>query len=158
MKTTFLFFLFLSLASGPAFSEYFKYVDENGITVYTDDPLLIPRDARRDVQIFHSVATPSSKPANPDDLGQKNKEANVSNSDLHQKKIDLDETFARLNAEKQALLMAEKKVVSKTDKLQFDEKVKVLNQAIQKYEKKRSEFQSLVESATPSRSPAYSAK
>jgi len=136
----------LMLMALSASGEFYQYTDENGVVRFTDDPSLIPDDQREKVQTFESVKSEynpeeglpeaASAPSENTEAGEVKTEA----SELDVLNADLLREFNALQAEKEALGDPPSQTAKTSERADYNEKVKELNQKIEAYQKRKSEF------------------
>ncbi len=148
-----LFVLFLSFALlNSGFSELYRYIDENGVTRFTDSYAEIPPELRNTIVVLEGEPLPEVKPDDQGDAvvaGEEEMEEDESETDsemmtedqLKERKKSLEAEFEALSQERVALI-SEKEKLSRTE---YDEKVNDLNVKIKAYEAHNEEFNQLVE-------------
>ena len=116
---TALFILFLSSPS-PAF---YEYVDEHGVTRYTDDINEVPEDQRygKEEYVEPEDIPPKSVSPKPTDATDGDA-ATPGDSDSTDKEFNYDETLKDLK-ERQQALMKEKEAIKKEDALLLQDKL-----------------------------------
>lgn len=163
----------LALIEAPAMAEYYRYLDKQGNTLYTDDITLIPADQRSKVQSFyeqypssHQLDQPTSLPAaavsqSPSTAAP---DANRSLEADHQRMLEqkgaLQTEYEALMAERQQIDAAREAIprTSKTKRIkaikQINQRADALNQKIAVYEKKVSAFNKEAERYDMAMTPA----
>ncbi len=152
-----LLFLILLLAPSLAFAEFYKYRDENGALIYTDDLAKVPEDQRPKVSTYQEaedLLTPVEKykkrqqeaaaRGQSEGVKPKKKKRNLSSP----KRTELEKNRTALLQEK-AELVNKQQALSKFNYRRADyiqikvhkKKIAKLNKRIQAYEKRRQEFE-----------------
>lgn len=148
--------LFLST---PAFGEYYRYIDDNGMQRYTDDLSSVPIDQRPEVKTYESVKSDPVRPTTgkPSETkvapkeGSKGGEnwfekASKEADELNRKRQDLDKFHQALREEKETLLKEKPSTRAEKKTLQaYHEKVRALNAKIVSYETRYSAYQKEVD-------------
>jgi len=154
MKQMFFVLAFILFVITPCFSELYKYIDENGVTRFTDSYAEIPEDLRNTIVVIEGEPIPETSPETTDQAQDKNQDADelneegsggedsgVSEDMLKEKRNELEQEFDVLIKDRKTL-MADKKNVSRVE---FNEKVSVLNKRIKDYENRKNEFDQMVD-------------
>lgn len=147
-------------------AEYYQYRDQNGVLRFTDNLADVPEDQRQQIETYTEsedfVTTDEESPEylqdttvqevageDMDEGATLSEEATPSQDDklaqlkkLNQMKAALDEEFAVLMEEKQALLQYKesKKNMSMKEARAYQKKVTQLNQRITDFEERRQEY------------------
>jgi hypothetical protein len=126
--------LFLLLPNS-SFAEFYKYLDENGVVRYTDNPLEIPKDQQKSAQSYREIKVieTADEAANVESMGDIEKK-------LRAEKEMLDKEYEGLVAERQALEKEAKISRAEDEYAAFEEKILDFNQRLQQYEEKRLVF------------------
>ncbi len=147
----FVLFLFFALLT-PGFAELYRYIDENGVTRFTDSYAEIPPELRNTIVVIEGEPLPDIIPEDQsDDAVTVEEESDTNESDINSEKITEDQLKERkivLEAEFEALtqerisLVAEKENLSREE---YNEKVNDLNVKIKAYEERNEAFNKLVD-------------
>ena len=137
-----LLLLVFSLAM-PAWAEFYRYVDQHGNVVYTDDLSKVPVDQRSKVQPYEEspntpqkvepkeAAVKEAKTDNlTDDLEKERQRLHAQENSLNQEYEDLMKMRSELNEEKN-------KAVTNSQIKSYNKKIIDFNERIKAYEKKR---------------------
>jgi predicted nucleic acid-binding Zn-ribbon protein len=137
-----LLLLVFSLAM-PAWAEFYRYVDQHGNVVYTDDLSKVPVDQRSKVQPYEeSPNTPqkvepkeaavkeAKSDSLTDDLENERQKLHAQENTLNQEYEDLMKMRSELNEEKN-------KAVTNSQIKSYNKKIIDFNERIKAYEKKR---------------------
>jgi predicted RNase H-like nuclease (RuvC/YqgF family) len=134
-----LLFFFLS----PASADFYRYVDEHGNVLFTDDLSKVPPEQRTAVQSYEA----SEPPALPEvkEVKQEKKETagetTTKNDKQHQKLFDqqssLNKEYDDLMAERSKLDAEKGKAVTQDQIKEYNEKINDFNTRIKAYEEKR---------------------
>lgn len=131
----------LFLFSTFAFSEYYKYIDEQGNVKFTDDASSIPESYRQQAEKYDSFEPEEQKL-------EIDKQGNEEIIDYIEKRAALKKTQAVLEKEYKELINAKQKFdklkegLSNSEDIQiFRNKIKELNKKIEQFELKRVQFE-----------------
>ncbi len=143
------------LLTTPALGEYYRYVDANGMTRYTDDLSTVPPDQRPKVKTYESVKSdPVRRTPEVSSNAHVQKKASEPNGDtwfekasseadkLNQKRKDLDAAYQSLQTERAALV--KEKPTTKAGKKtirDYRDRVRRLNTKIADYEERHAAYQ-----------------
>jgi chromosome segregation ATPase len=134
----------------PASAEFYRFVDENGNTVYTDDINKVPVEQRENVQSYeealsdpaeatdekHSLPeTVNNNAATADENPKERERLQAQEKELSREYQDLMTQRARLDEEKS-------QAISGDQISEYNQKIAEFNARIQSYEKKRSALES----------------
>jgi len=154
----------LLLSVGPVSAEFYKYVDDQGNTRFTDDINQVPPEQREALKSYvESESQPESGPApsgKPLDQPSENKQkaANIyaddepqestyekTRKELEAMKSELDVEYRAIMAEKERLTQ-ERELAKSREQIQlYNQKVEELNERAAAYEKKGAEYSKRVE-------------
>lgn len=149
--------LFIAL---PAAGEFYKYVDENGNTRFTDDINQVPADQRDRVRSYveseskpveETAAEASDESAPPEakvnDVAATSDQTESAEGDfektrreLDDMKKELDDEFAAILAEKDQLSKEREQAKTREQIQAYNKKVESLNARAEAYENKSTEF------------------
>lgn len=139
-------FLGLILIPGVSYAEFYKYVDENGVTRFTDNLLDVPKDQRKSVKSYTESVTPDEeKPAESAKKEDKTKGLNKRSEELNAERELLAKEFAELDMERKELLKNAPEPQEQEAYEAHVKKVEEFNARIQAYEAKRKVFQEKVD-------------
>ena len=146
--------LVLILGTAPALAEYYKYVDKNGVALYTDDLSQVPVNQRPGVKEFteSAIKEPIStqNTETPSIAYEQNQEAkediDAIRARLERIKQELDQEEQALAKEKQQVAAEKKNIKNYSDVLANNDKINELNEKIKKYEEKQKAFNQEVKS------------
>lgn len=136
-------------------AEFYQYVNEDGVVIYTDDASKIPTDQRESAGRIKSVEskTPSTLPA--DAVGGEVKESEGPQSDpealaaelegLKTMRTELDAEYAKISAELQRLNTLSQTVKGKKSIREYNEQVDALNQRSRAYQERQQQYVQMVE-------------
>lgn len=127
-----------------ASAEYYKYVDKNGVTRYTDDLSQVPKQKREELKKFkeiksgysQEIKTESSKVLKKTETKADNSKAD----ELRNIKKELDEEYQSIKAERENLITQGKKASRKSAVEELNVKAAALNKRIEEYEKKKEDY------------------
>lgn len=146
----------LLLSPTPAFAEFYKYRDANGVLRFTDNLAEVPQDQRPNVSRYQQVEdfqAPAAQPPEATEANQREKRESESESgrqaaeisarykELNQKKAALDQEYTELTAAQQALAEERKSANTNSEVTALNQKVQQLNERIAAFEQKRSDFE-----------------
>lgn len=127
--------LIFILHAAPVVAEYYKWIDEKGVTHFSDDISEVPENQREAIDVYKSVK--GDAPAEP----LKPEEPGITPEELNARKEILDSDYTGLIKRKEAL--TDQKESLKPE--QYNEIAKQLNADIQEYQKQAEEYEALVE-------------
>ncbi len=144
----------ISVAFGPMVSaDIYKYVDKNGVTVYTDNLAEVPSDQRNNVPSFKEINSPETTAASelqPDMKGPRGKNESSLNKPeqgalsehqrLEQRKKALDQEYENLVRQRQALKKENPDLTTAKGLEAYRKKVMALNDQIKDFETRRKAF------------------
>lgn len=126
-------------------AKFYKYRDQNGTTIFTDDLSQVPKDQRPEVKTFESIISPKVAPVLPRTSQNAKPESGPQGNDLEAMKEWILKEQDSLNREKEALAASKKAVNIPNDQDAYNERVKVLNIRIDAYKKKLSLYRKTLE-------------
>lgn len=160
-----LLFLICMWLPSSVLAEYYQYRDQNGVLRFTDNLADVPEDQRQQIESYTEsedyVMTEEESPeylqdtsvqeetgedmvgADQDEETETIRDDNLAQlKKLNQMKAALDEEFAELMEEKQALLQYKesKKNISIKEAKDYQKKVTLLNQRITDFEERRQAY------------------
>ena len=119
------------------FAEYYKWVDQDGVTHYTDDISKIPKEQRPGIDVYTSIETDEQKIPE-----QKESDKNIITLEtLAVKKQALNKEYNDFLKRREVLLEQKKSI----GEVKYNKLAKKLNIAIQEYQKKFKAYEALVE-------------
>ena len=146
----------------PSAAEIYKYVDSNGVTIYTDNLSEVPADHRDDVQSYKEIKSSDSLPNNrriqKKETSQeetpeinsvpKDKDQNTGTlaeiQALNMEKQKLDKEYETLVLQRQALKKNRPSLTTTEELEEFREKVNNLNKQIKAFDLKREVFETKI--------------
>jgi len=150
--------------AAPAVADFYKYVDQNGVTRYTDNLADIPEDQRPKIKTFSGT---EDEPAygksvkeshrEPDKLQKGQQAANVKKKrqvstrggskakQMRQTRDALESEHSALMKEKEALVAKRATLRTATEVRAYQNEVTRLNQKIATFEKRRDAFKKEVD-------------
>lgn len=143
-------FLAVILLAAPVSANMYKYVDENGNTVFTDDYSKVPEDQREDTESMPTYE-PKEAPSTEEAVPKENDDQKPSQAQPAEKaknkfegQEQLFETRKALKAELEAI-QKEKAALEKKGRAATKKEVDSFNEKVQQYEEKRKAFDAQVE-------------
>ena len=130
-----------------AYSDVYKYIDENGVVSYTDDLSNVPGGAEKAVEKIDEIVTeePLQTEVKEDkDVVSEKDPALTTRESLELMKIDLDKEYNSCKAEQDMLIEEKSKVVTNIEQVDFNEKAKALQARIEAYTKKNEDYQKMI--------------
>jgi hypothetical protein len=151
--------------AGPAFAQFYKYIDQRGNVRFTDDINQVPRDQRVATQSYpeaqasdkpaaeaSSAIKKEEKPADPEPPAASARTAAEGNDSIESTRARIDALKKEVEAEYQVLLketdrLAKEKEGQKTreETNAYNKGVAAFNQQAESFEKKNSELRKLAE-------------
>lgn len=147
----------------PAAGEFYKYVDENGNTRFTDDINQVPPQQRQGISSYveseskpettapepdSDVPEPAAKKQNAADIYAEEKAEDgyyeKTRRELDQMKSEIDAEFEALNVEKEKLTSERENANSRDQIQEYNKKVTQLNERAAAYEAKGAEYEKKV--------------
>ena len=150
-----LIFMILIFLSAPASAEFYKYIDKDGKTIYTDDLNKIPENQRPGLHKYiESKSNAGDKgdkarkekkeqPLSDDGLEKKGKpeiDIDKENKRLEKKMMVIDREYELLKKENEQLEKERTSIKTNAQVEAFNKKVMKLKEKTQLYEKKRAIF------------------
>jgi hypothetical protein len=134
----------------PSSAEFYQYVDNKGITHYTDKLSTIPDKYLSQLQIRHEriilpekLPYPEYEEIRPHEIKSKTPkitELKAEKSRLQDQKKALEQKFEFLIAEKQQIESMKENMKEKESILTYNKNVKEINKKIQRYKKEENRF------------------
>ncbi|MEW5909221.1 MAG: DUF4124 domain-containing protein [Thermodesulfobacteriota bacterium] len=139
-------YLTFLIAVLPAYGQFYKYVDEQGIVRFTDDLDKIPESQRPVSKIYEEsksrAETPAELKPETKETGDDEKESLIElrkkSRELEIKRKQLDSEYKGLMEKKAALQQMNKK--TRVELIKYNQEASKLNEQIQAYEEKREAF------------------
>lgn len=132
---------FTTLSS--TYAEYYQYKDASGNIVFTDDLSQVPENQRPDIKTHQSVKPTNvlirkkTEPSEPLTQESKSKE-------LEETKRWLANEHDELKQEKERLDAMKADIKTSKDQINYNTKVKIINQRIDLYKKRLTDYQKQV--------------
>ncbi len=124
---------FLSI---PVHAEFYRFKDQNGVTIFTDDLSLVPEDQRPGIKVYEStISQPDKKKVEKSAIVADSK-ANV----LEKQKEWLIHEQNMLNRESDELNLLKNTVITPEEQEIYNNKVQLLNKRIDTYKEKLARF------------------
>lgn len=149
MKTINLCLVLLGILaiSHPVAAEFYKYVDEDGNTLYTDDLSKVPKDQREKLTSYEEVLP------TPDDGAERAKAArakqmealNQSRDALGERKAELDREYQEMVRERADLEAQKANAVTDEEVAAYNKRVTAFNEKMRAFEEKRKALEAEVE-------------
>ncbi|MCF8069337.1 MAG: DUF4124 domain-containing protein [Desulfobacterales bacterium] len=138
-----LIYILILTFSAAAHAEFYKYINEKGEVIYTDDLSRIPAEKRGEVKIYsESFSNYNFEEEELDDFDGEDMQAMQSRlNEIHK---ELENNFNELNTEKDQLELIKDTLHSGTNKADIDdynERMERLNTQIELYEQKRAAYE-----------------
>ncbi len=155
--------LLIIIFAAPASAQFYKYVDEDGNTRFTDDINLVPPDQRNNIQSYiesvseepeETEANVNQEQAQPAQESESTAESVVAidSGSLEDQRKHLDALKEEIDAEYDALIEAKKNLAQDKEKaatreeiLQYNKKVEDLNQRVKDYQQKGKDYEAQVD-------------
>ena len=147
--------LLVIIFAAPASAQFYKYIDEEGNTRFTDDINLVPADQRKNIKSYEeSYSEPEETQANVEkEEAPPEQESTtetptdavtaVDSGTLEDQRVRLDALKKEIDAEYNALIEAKKNLAQEKEKaatreeiLQYNKKVEDLNQRVRDYQQR----------------------
>lgn len=164
-KTTLLAILaMLVLTPIKAKADFYKYIDENGNTIFTDDLSKVPENQRDKVKKYQEPPQlPQSKksvikktqklnPENSQNISATSDEMNTKKEELEKRQTQLEKEYEALMEEKVALEHQKAESKGRNEIKIYNEQVRLFSDKLNKYNKKRitletevSEYNDIIE-------------
>jgi type I site-specific restriction-modification system R (restriction) subunit len=140
--------LLLGLAfSFPVAAEMYKYIDENGQTLWTDDLSQVPVEQREKVERYQSVGNvPNAQQSDLPQTGTTRNDKNqndsieISRAALEKEKADLDSQYQSLTKERQELEKWKTEAKDAEDREELSRRIEEYNKKAEQYEKQLIQF------------------
>jgi len=138
-----IFFLCVGLNS-TAFSEYYKYVNQEGVVCFTDDLSQVPEKQRTNLKKIKEIVSDSGSKAEPkiQDIVQGKSDEVNDKTLIELKKMGnaLDKEFSELNAERERLIAMQNNSSTEEDIAQFNIQANELNKKVIEYKEKKATY------------------
>jgi chromosome segregation ATPase len=154
----------LVLTQIEAKADFYKYTDENGSTIFTDDLSKIPENQRNKIKKYQEplslpkteksvIKKPQkSTPENSKKVSATIEEINAKKEELEKRQIHLEQEYETLMKEKAALEHQQAEAKGRNKIKVYNEQVRVFSDKLNKYNKKRitleaevSEYNKIIE-------------
>ncbi len=156
--------LLIIILATPASAKFYKYIDDEGNTRFTDDINLVPADQRKNIQSYEeSISEPEETQASVNQ--EETQPARQSTTEIptdsvtavdsgtledQRKHLDalkkeIDSEYKELIETKKNLAKEREKAVSREEILQYNKKVENLNQRVKDYQQKGKDYEKQVE-------------
>ena len=154
----------LTLFALPASAEFYKYLDEQGNTRFTDDINQVPPEQRKGLKSYvESESQPEPEPPTTDKAPEKPVAGQQDAADIYadekpeagyyektrkeldKMKSELDAEYRAIMEEKQILTEERETAKSREQIMEYNKKVEKLNERAAAYETKGAEYSSRVE-------------
>lgn len=135
--------LFLAL---PASAEFFQYVDNKGITHYTDTFSTIPPAYQSQVALHQIAPAPTEKNPEPE-------KRIIAQKTLLEKRDALNRKFEQLAAEKERIESARKTMTAEADIALLNDQIQKINENIRRFKKEEKRFIAEIERYNASLKP-----
>ncbi len=156
--------LLIIILATPASAKFYKYIDDEGNTRFTDDINLVPADQRKNIQSYEeSISEPEETQAsvNQEETQPARKSTTEIPTDsvtavdsgtledqrkhLDALKKEIDSEYKELIETKKNLAKEREKAVSREEILQYNKKVENLNQRVRDYQQKGKDYEEQVD-------------
>ena len=131
----------LLLTAYPAWAEFYRYVDEHGNVIFTDDLGKVPVQQRSQIQIYEGSRTaPQPEAAETEKVidNQEKSDSDIQEGQrLKEQQTGLNQEYDALMAERAKLNEQKDQVVTPDQKAEYNKKIVDFNTRIQAYEEKR---------------------
>lgn len=145
--------LVLLIYSQPVTAEFYRYKDQHGNVLYTDDLSKIPADQREKAKAYEAAQSSDDETAQPEATPTEDAKA-IKETDerqmLKQQEEALNKEYEGLIKERNALDEEKKSAVTPDQIKEYNQKIVDFNTRIQAYEEKRAAYAEKVD--------AYNAK
>ena len=120
----------------PVHAEFYRFKDQNGITIFTDDLSLVPEDQRSDIEVYESSTISP---------GRKKVEKSVPVNDSKQNVLEKQKEWLineqnMLNRESDELNLLKNAVSTPEEQKIYNNRVQSLNKRIDMYKEKLTKF------------------
>ncbi len=152
-KIPFLFVLFLlSISVVTVSADFYRFVDENGNVIYTDDINKVPVEQREAVQSYEESASEQAKPADSGDTPEDaaGNKIDITDEDLKERERlqaqekELSREYEELMTQREQLNEVKKNAISAEQINEYNQKIIEFNARIQAYEEKRGALETEV--------------
>jgi hypothetical protein len=167
MNTTkYILLIAFLLFSMNAFAEFYKYVDENGDTRFTDDINEVPEAQRSKINSYvesqskevpeqqeavenqaePEETVPDEQQANfPDDSEDEAESLSDTKQRLDQMREELEEEFEALTTAKEKLAKEKDKAITREQIIEYNKKIDALNARVKAYDEKGKAYEAVVD-------------
>ncbi len=137
--------LIMIISSLPASGEYYRYVDNKGNLIYTDDLGKIPKNQMSNVKEYNEYKSYADNDIQQKESQPANQETDTENDTINRKlsfvakRQELDKEYLSIMKEREQLEKERKSMAGKSKK-EIKKKTEELNEKIENYQKKLKEF------------------
>ena len=129
-----------------AYSDLYKYVDENGVVSYTDNYSKISGSSKKDIEVIDEISTEETEQKEDiEDVQAKEPGQTKTIQELNLIKTNLDQEYSSCTIEQDKLVQEKEKIKTNEEKIEFNKKVKELNKRIEAYTEKNKAYQKLID-------------
>lgn len=145
-KTTLLAFMVMFVLTPYAtMADFYKYVDKNGKTVFTDDISTIPKKQRQKAEKYHEPppsikAQESTKTSDDQQNSGKSKNSSATKEEMLLKKETLEKKQAELKQEYEALMKEKANLERLKAEAKGREKIKAYNEQVLQFSEKLNNY------------------
>lgn len=144
----------LMVAMQPAQADFYRYVDEHGNVLYTDDLSKVPADQRDKAQAYEESESPAATTGEASDQDKDQKDSSAGDASVlaqERERIEarekaLNDEYKRLMKERSELDKEKQNALTPAQIKAYNQKIVDFNTRIQAYEEKRSLYTDQLES------------